>query len=167
MTTETQTSAAVRTIALGYIRPSHNLQGNESDSPEHQRAHIQAEADKHQYQVEWYEDVPEPGSGKGVNTRPGWECLEKRLADPDVAALIVFSIDKTHRKVSRFTELWEQLDRLGVKFIQAAPGRNIDFTAIGRGFAHKVQEIFDSYYAMDMLASNEANVDTEDESELS
>jgi len=164
MSENTHSTPTVRNIALGYIRDLSHPQSTESDNADLQRAHIQAEADKHHYQVEWYEDGTQPQAGGEGGNRPEWQRLEKRLADPDVAALIVFSIAKTHRKLSLFTELWERLDSLGVRFIQATPEQNVDFTAIGSGLAHRIQELFASYYAMDMLASNDANIDTEGES---
>ena len=159
MSTKKHPSPTARNVALGYIRLSYNPQGNESDSPERQRAYIQAEADKLHYQVEWYEDAQGHRSGRDVKNRPEWLRLEKRLADPDVAALIVYDLSRAHRKQWRIGELLERLDRLEVKFIQAAPGRNIDSSTQWGRYALNWMAQSDEYYAEDISRRTKVSID--------
>ncbi|MCC6975232.1 MAG: recombinase family protein [Anaerolineae bacterium] len=159
MSTKKQSSSLVRNVALGYIRLSYNPQGNESDSPERQRAYIQSEADKHGFQVEWFEDAQGHRSGRDVKNRPEWLRLEKRLADPDVAALMVYDLSRAHRKQWRIGELLERLDRLGVKFIQAAPGRNIDSSTQWGRYALNWMAQSDEYYAEDISRRTKVSIE--------
>ncbi|MCC7207456.1 MAG: recombinase family protein, partial [Anaerolineae bacterium] len=112
-----------RTTALCYIRVSFNPNGAESDSPERQESYIQTACERQGFNPEWYSDAKGHRSGRDVKNRPGWQALEKRLADPDVGAIVMYDISRAHRKQWRMGELLERLDTLGVKLIQTDPVR--------------------------------------------
>ena len=141
-----------RTIALCYIRQSFTRTGEPDDlnSPERQRANVQAEVEKNGWTPEWYEDVGGHRSGRSEKNRPAWLALKARLNDPDVIALVANDLSRIHRKGWRIGDLMEFLDERKVNLVLAAPGRELDTTtAKGRMFV-QVGAMFDELYADDI-----------------
>jgi DNA invertase Pin-like site-specific DNA recombinase len=103
------------------------------NSPDRQRANIQALCDRMGWTPEWYMDADGHKSGRFFSNRPDWLRLKKRLTDPDVIAVVANDLSRMHRKTWRVGKLLEELDEVGVRLMQAAPGREIDTsTPMGR-----------------------------------
>lgn len=139
-------------IALAYIRRSYTRSGDEdeSNSPERQRANIEAICERNGWIPEFYEDVDGHKSGTREQNRPAWLALKARLGDPDVVALVANDLARLHRKGWRVGDLIEYLDQRGVTLVLAAPGREIDLSsALGRLFV-QFTAILDEWYAADI-----------------
>lgn len=139
-----------RNVALCYVRQSFTRDNNDKDSPERQRANIQAMCERHGWVAEFYEDADGHKSGREEKNRPGWLALKGRLGDPDVVALVANDLSRLHRKGWRVGDLIDYLDRFGVTLVLAAPGREIDLsTPMGRLFV-QFSAIMDEWYAADI-----------------
>jgi DNA invertase Pin-like site-specific DNA recombinase len=141
-----------RKTALCYIRQSFTRAGEPDDlnSPERQRANIQAVCDRNSWSPEWYEDVGGHKSGRSEKNRPGWLALKTRLGDPDIAALVANDLSRLHRKGWRVGDLIEFLNEHTVDLVLAAPGRDVDTTTMkGRMFL-QFGAIIDEFYAEDI-----------------
>jgi DNA invertase Pin-like site-specific DNA recombinase len=139
-----------RVTALCYIRQSYTRDTNDMNSPERQRANIQAACDKNGWPPEWYEDAEGHKSGRDVKDRPNWLALEARLGDPDVAALVANDLSRLHRKSWRIGYLMELLDKHDIHLVLAAPGREVDTsTPWGRMFV-SMMAMQDEAYAADI-----------------
>jgi DNA invertase Pin-like site-specific DNA recombinase len=92
------TSSPKRNVALCYIRLSYTRNEDDANSPERQRANIEAVCQKAGWQMEIYQDTEGHKSGRDVKNRPGWLALSARLGDPDVAALVANDLSRLHRK---------------------------------------------------------------------
>ncbi len=141
-----------RSVALCYIRQSFTRTGEPDDlnSPERQRANIQAVCDKNGWTPEWYEDVGGHKSGRSEKHCPQWLALKARLSDPDVAALVANDLARLHRKGWRVGDLIEFLTQHDVNLVLAAPGRDVDTTTMkGRMFL-QFGAIIDEFYAEDI-----------------
>lgn len=114
---------SARTVALCYIRQSYTRNPDDMDSPERQKANIQALCDRYGWTPEWYIDADGHKSGRDIRNRTGWLALEKRLDDPDVAALVPNDLSRMHRKSWRIGQLLDRLDETGVRLVFAAPGK--------------------------------------------
>src|SRR5688572_12671511 len=87
-----------RNIALCYVRLSFTREADEKNSPERQRANIQAVCDRNNWIPEWYEDVGGHKSGRQEKNRPQWLALKARIGDPDVIAVVANDLSRLHRK---------------------------------------------------------------------
>ena len=96
---------APRSIALCYVRLSMSRDESDLNSPERQRANIQAECDRRGWIAEWHQDVEGHKSGTKEENRPGWLALKARLADPDVVGIIANDLSRLHRKGWRIGNL--------------------------------------------------------------
>ena len=143
-------STTERKVALCYIRLSHNPNGEESASPEVQRDNCARKCAEHDWIPEWYSDDKGSHSGRFVTNRPQWQELDKRLSDPDVAALVVNDLARAHRKEWRVGEMLERLESLGVRLVQAAPGRDIDSSTWHGKLLLTYIAQHDQYYADDL-----------------
>jgi DNA invertase Pin-like site-specific DNA recombinase len=150
MSTKKRINASQRTIALCYVRLSFTRDDDDTNSPDRQRANIQAVCDKYGWTPEWYEDVGGHRSGRSEKNRPQWLALKARLGDPDVIALVANDLSRLHRKGWRVGDLIEYLNEHNVNLVLAAPGREIDTTTnTGRMFL-QFGAIVDEYYAEDI-----------------
>ena len=139
-----------RNTALCYIRQSWTRNEDDVDSPDRQRANIQAVCDTNGWTPEWYSDAEGHKTGTKVKNRPGWLALEARLSDPDVVALVANDLSRLHRKGWRIGNLLDFADEHNVKLVLAAPGKQMDFsTPQGRALA-QMSAIFDEWYAIDI-----------------
>lgn len=86
-------------------------------SIQNQRAAVQAEAERRGLIAEWFEDVDR--SGRREDGRPGWLALKRRIADPDVAAVLVYRLDRATRSVRDMAALIELCQKHGAAFITA------------------------------------------------
>lgn len=122
---------AGRTVALVYARKSMvKREGPAPASPEMQSEAVSARARDLNLTPELYSDAEGHRSGLDEN-RQAWQQLRARIADPDVAALIVYSWDRAVRNTKLLLQLADELQRLGVRFISLSD--NIDTTsAAGR-----------------------------------
>ena len=144
-------SAATQSgTALCYIRLSVTKDGDVSNSPETQRANITAACEEKGYQPEFYEDVEGHKSGTKTENRPGWQALERRLADDDVVALVANDLARLHRRGWKIGQLIELLEKHHVALILAAPGRTLDTTTIESRLFIQVTAMFDEWYARDI-----------------
>lgn len=150
MSSKKQKPSFNRTIALCYVRQSYTRTGDDTNSPERQRANIQAEVERRGWVAEWYEDVGGHRSGRSEKNRPAWLALKARLDDADVVAVVANDLSRLHRKGWRVGDLIELLTEYGVDLILAAPGREVDTTTMkGRMFL-QFGAIIDEYYAEDI-----------------
>src|SRR5258706_8590832 len=139
-----------RKVALCYIRQSYTRDADDTNSPERQRANIQAACNRYGWTPEWYEDVGGHKSGRYENNRPQWLALKARLGDPDVVALVANDLSRLHRKGWRVGDLLECLTENNIDLVLAAPGREVDTTtAKGRMFL-QFGAIIDEWYAEDI-----------------
>ena len=150
--TKRSRTAIQRSVALCYIRQSFTRAGEPDDlnSPERQRANIQATCDRNGWTPEWYEDVGGHKSGRSEKNRPQWLALKSRLGDPDVVALVANDLSRLHRKGWRVSDLIEFLNEHNVNLVLTAPGRDVDTTTLkGRMFL-QFGAIIDEFYAEDI-----------------
>ena len=131
-------------VALCYIRQSYTRDGDDKNSPERQQANIERVCQENGWIPEWYIDADGHKSGRKVKNRPGWLALERRLADPDVVALVANDLARVHRKGWRVGDLieLEVRHRAGTRRTesQLTPRRRWG----GSSFSSR---IFDEYYA--------------------
>lgn len=122
-------------------------------SPERQRASCLVESERHSYIAELYEDAEGHRSGRSEKGRPAWLALKARLADPDVAAVIVESLSRASRSVKDLANLVEELNARGITLISLK--EQIDTsTAMGRAFIGfiAVMNQFESDIASERMA---------------
>ncbi len=139
-----------RKIALCYIRQSYTRDADDVNSPDRQRANIEAVCKTNGWQPEWYTDAEGHKSGRFETNRPGWLALKERIGDPDIVAVIANDFSRLHRKMARMSDLLDDCERFDVRLIQAAPGRDFDTsTPQGRMYAQFVS-MYDENFANDM-----------------
>ena len=140
-----------RTIALCYIRLSFTRDGDDTNSPDRQRANIQAMCDAKGWTPEWYEDTTGHKSGRTESGRPAWLALKERLTDTDVVALVANDLSRLHRKGWRIGSLMEMVEMHGVALTLASPGRqHIDTSTMQGKMFIQLAAMFDEYYAEDI-----------------
>ncbi len=100
--------------------------------------------------AEWYIDADGHKSGRFVKNRPGWQQLEKRLADPDVIALISNDSGRMHRKSWRVGYLLDQLDEYGLRLILALQDREYDTSDPTDRLLLTFMAMQDEHYANDI-----------------
>lgn len=150
MSSKVEKSSNIRKTALCYVRQSFTRNADDMDSPERQRANIEAVCEKNGWIPEWHEDADKHKSGTKEKNRPGWLALKARLSDSDVVAVVANDLARLHRKGWRVGDLIEYLDQRNVNLVLAAPGREIDLsTAMGRLFV-QFTAILDEWYAADI-----------------
>jgi|GEM_PF-219464 len=166
--------AAKRVIALCYIRQSITLseseatedppvehevgsfsaakkqRGPDMDSPERQKANIQALCDRKGWIPEWYTDAEGHKSGRQEKNRPGWLKLKTRLDDADVVALVANDLSRLHRKGWRVGQLIEWIEEHSVVLALAAPGRQLDLSDPRDRLNASFIAMMDEYYAADI-----------------
>lgn len=139
-----------RTVALCYVRQSYTRDDDDKNSPERQRANIQAFVERKGWVPEWYEDVGGHKSARNEQGRPEWLRLKARLGDPDVVAVVANDLSRLHRKGWRVGDLVDYLEKRGLALVLAAPGREVDTsTPMGRLFI-QFTAIIDEYYSEDI-----------------
>src|SRR5664279_1900419 len=121
-------------IALCYIRQSFTRNKEDTNSPERQRANIQAVCDRQGWTALWFVDAEGHKSGRFETNRPEWLRLKQHFAVPGVIALVANDLARIHRKMWRVGKLVDdELMPSGIRLVQAAPGREIDTsTTMGR-----------------------------------
>jgi len=140
----------IRPVALCYVRQSLTRNAGDMDSPDRQRANIQAVCDRKGYVAEWYTDTVGHKSGRYEKNRPGWLNLKDRIGQPDVAAIIANDLSRLHRKLSRMSDLLDVCDDYDMELILAAPGRDLDTsTPMGRTIAQFIA-LQDEAYSIDI-----------------
>lgn len=127
-------TTVLRNVALCYVRQSFTRDSNDMNSPERQKANIQAVCDREGWIPKWFQDTEGHKSGRTEVDRPGWLQLKGHLSDPDVVALVANDMSRIHRKAWRVGNLIDEvLSANGVRLVQAAPGREVDLsTPMGR-----------------------------------
>lgn len=145
-----KSTSPIRTTALCYIRQSYTRDKNDINSPERQRANIQALCDRNGWVAEWYVDAEGHKTGTKETNRPYWMALKARLPDPDVVAIVANDLARLHRKAWHVGRTMEELDGYGVRLVLAAPGREVDTsTPHGRMFINMIA-MNDEAYAVDV-----------------
>src|SRR5579859_7954662 len=118
--TTIQLQTVQRITALCYIRQSLTRDATDTNSPERQRANIQAICDQHGWKPEWYQDTDGHKSGRFESNRPAWLALKARLSDPDVIALVANDTSRLHRKSWRIGDLLDFLQEHKIRLVLAA-----------------------------------------------
>lgn len=149
MSSNKPTLPVSRTVALCYVRLSLSRDESDLNSPERQRANVQAECDRRGWKPEWYEDVEGHKSGTKEENRPGWLALKTRLGDPDVVAVVANDLSRLHRKGWRVGSLLDFLEQHQVGLVLAAPGRNLDLSGPTGKISTMIMALMDEYYATD------------------
>ena len=142
-------SSVKRTVALCYIRQSFTRNPSDMDSPERQRDNIARVCAAKGWTPEWYQDAEGHKSGTKIHNRPGWLALEKRLADPDVIAVIANDLARMHRKGWRIGQLVDLLEQHGLYLVLTAPGRELDLSKPQDRIAIQIIAMIDEWYAID------------------
>lgn len=138
-----------RNVALCYIRQSYTRDEDDMNSPDRQRANIQAEVERRGWVAEWYEDVGGHKSGRYEDSRPGWLALKARLGDADVVALVANDMSRLHRKGWRIGELVDILEANEVDFVTTS-GRKLDTSTPAGKMQIQFYALFDEMYAEDI-----------------
>lgn len=121
-----------RTVALCYSRKSKVRKGAPAPaSPEVQDAATVERAHDLRLTPELYRDAEGHRTGKDALHRPDWQKVMARLADADVAALIVYSHDRAFRNLRALLETADRCKELGVRLILVKDNIDIE-TAQGR-----------------------------------
>ncbi len=137
-------------IALCYVRQSLTRHANDMDSPDRQRANIQAICDRKGYMPEWYQDTEGHKSGRFESNRPAWLLLKERIGAPGVVAIIANDLSRFHRKLSRLSDLLDACEEHHMELILAAPGRDLDTsTPMGHTIA-QFMALQDEGYSIDI-----------------
>ncbi|MHB8624755.1 MAG: recombinase family protein [Aggregatilineales bacterium] len=147
-----------RVTALCYVRLSVTRDESDLNSPERQRANIQAECDRRGWTPEWYEDVEGHKSGTQEDNRPGWLALKNRLGDSDVVAVVANDLSRLHRKGWRVGNLLDMLEKYGIGLVLAAPGRNLDLAGPTGKITTMIMALMDEYYATDISEKQKDSV---------
>lgn len=121
----------MKTVALCYVRKSLVKEGGiDPASPEIQRRQLAAWCTTAHLEPEWHEDADGHQSGRNLR-RTGWLQVRARLAQPDVAALVVTSWDRAARSAQELLAVADACDRASARFVSVTD--NIDTrTADGR-----------------------------------
>lgn len=122
-----------RTTALIYIRKSVVKSARDEISPARQRTACIAYCETRGWQPEVYEDAEGHRSGRSEEGRPEWRRLKAQLGRPDVAAVVVNSLDRASRSPSDFFGFLDELQRHGVELVSITEQFDTS-TAIGRAF---------------------------------
>src|SRR4051812_9466692 len=150
MTNSKLASVIKRTTALCYIRQSFTRDSTDMNSPERQRANIQAVCDRNGWIPEWYQDADGHKSGRSEKNRPNWLALKARLGDPDIIALVANDTSRLHRKSWRIGDLLDFLQEHNLRLILAASNQEIDLSGISGMIFAQLAAIFDEWYAADI-----------------
>ncbi len=114
-------------IALCYVRQSFTRDNNDLNSPERQRANIQAVCDREGWSPLWFFDAEGHKSGRYEKNRPEWLHLKDHISDPGVVAVVANDLARLHRKAWRVGRLVDEvLEPKGIRLVLAAPGRDLD-----------------------------------------
>lgn len=106
-----------RTIALCYVRKSLVKPGAiDPISPEYQQKRLAEWCEREGLTPEWHIDASGHNSGMS-SRRPNWMTARRRLADPDVAGLVVTDWDRAARDVRELLEVADQAQRVDVRFV--------------------------------------------------
>jgi len=129
------TTKTLRKMALGYIRRSVIKVGQRTDSPGKQRTNIERICKEKGWDVEWYEDAAEGKhfSGRTEDKRPAWQDLKKQLTRPDVAAVVVNSLDRASRSPKDFFNFMDLLEERDVALVSCKEQFDTT-TPMGRAF---------------------------------
>ncbi len=150
MSSKKASSARSEPIALCYVRLSWTREGDDSQSPDRQRANILRKCQAEGWTPMWFEDVDGHKSGREVKNRPGWQALTAHLYHPQVVAVVANDLSRLHRKGWRIGKLIDTLESLGIALVTAAPGKEIDTaTSMGK-FIINLTATFDEQYADDI-----------------
>lgn len=110
-----------RDLALIYIRRSRIKIGETTVSPERQLANCKRICEERQWRSEIFQDAEEGKhfSGRSEEGRPAWAALKARLADDDVVAVVVNSLDRATRSLKDFVNFQADLQESDVAFVSA------------------------------------------------
>jgi hypothetical protein len=149
-----------RNVALCYVRQSYTRDATDMNSPERQKASIEAEVERNGWVAEWYQDTDGHKSGRSEKNRPGWLALKTRLSDPDVIALVANDLSRLHRKGWRVGDLIDYLDEHDVHLVIAAPGRQIDLSSPQGRILVQFIAMLDEWYAADISRAKDGSAPT-------
>jgi DNA invertase Pin-like site-specific DNA recombinase len=147
-----------RKVALCYVHQSYTRNAADIDSPERQRANIEAVCKAKGWIAEWYQDAEGHKSGTKEKNRPGWLALQERMSDPGVVAVVANDLARLHRKGWRVGRLVDMLEEKGVFLVLAAPGRDLDLSKAQDRIAIQIIAMMDEWYAYDISQRQKDNV---------
>jgi len=121
----------LRVTALVYVRKSFIHKDQETVSPERQLAACRAYCQQQGWKPEVYQDADEGVhySGRTIDHRPAWQQVLQRLDEPDVAAVVVNTIDRASRSIKDFYQFFDNCEKFGVTFVATA--QQIDSSTAG------------------------------------
>lgn len=132
-----------RKTALVYVRKSFVKAGGPAPaSPEMQAQACERALRELGLEPELHVDAKGHLSGKNED-RPAWQTVRKRLHDPDVAVLAVYTWNRAVRNAKLLLALVDELDDLGIRFI--AVQNNIDTSTAAGHFQLTVMAAADEY----------------------
>lgn len=146
-------------VALCYIRQSFTRDPNDMNSPERQRANIQAVCDREGWTPVWFIDAEGHKSGRYESNRPEWLRLKQHLSDPGVIAVVANDLARLHRKAWRVGRLVDdELEPHHIRLVLAAPGRDLDTsTPVGR-MVLMLYAMNDEAYSQDISVRTKDNI---------
>lgn len=122
-----------RDLALIYVRKSFVRTRSDEISPERQRQVCIAYCETRGWRHEVYEDAEGHRSGRSEVHRPAWRLLKAQLARPEVAAVVVASLDRSSRSPADFFKFLDDLHTHGVELVSLKEQFDTS-NAIGRAF---------------------------------
>jgi len=139
-----------RNTALCYVRQSITRDENDTDSPERQRSNIEEYCAERGWIAEWYEDAEGHKSGSLENNRPRWLALKKRLADPDVVAVVANDFSRLHRKTYRMGELMDFCREHHIEMVKAVSRESLNIQDSTVSSWVLLESIFNEMYVSDI-----------------
>lgn len=123
----------MRDIALIYVRRSMVRYEVDRASPERQLANCLAVCEHKGWTAEVYEDAEGHRSGRSEKHRPAWRRLKTQLSRPDVAAVVVNSLDRASRSPRDFFVFLDLLKKHEVELVSVHEEFDTT-TAFGKAF---------------------------------
>jgi DNA invertase Pin-like site-specific DNA recombinase len=120
-------------VALVYVRRSMVRYEVDRASPERQLANCLAVCEQKGWTAEVYEDAEGHRSGRSEKHRPAWRRLKTQLSRPDVAAVVVNSLDRASRSPRDFFVFLDLLKKHDVELVSVHEEFDTT-TAFGKAF---------------------------------
>src|SRR5689334_116931 len=102
---EALTLPSPNNLALCYIRQSFTRDKDDQNSPERQRANIEAACEREGWSPIWFVDAEGHKSGRFEKNRPEWLRLKAHITAPGVVAVVANDLARLHRKAWRVGRL--------------------------------------------------------------
>jgi hypothetical protein len=121
------------------------------DSPERQKANIEALCLSREWVPEFYTDTEGHKSAFYEENRPSWLSLKERIGAPDVIAIVANDPNRIHRRFWRTGQLLDLVERHGLHLIFASPTSAIrDIKDPRDKFILQMYALMDENYVLDI-----------------